>query len=217
MGRQCAGNAVWAVGVLRTILKNVERAKSRDRRFSAICGLKFSPNPSYKDVGRANLSQPIKFLFLLWVIFRGIFDSSVLATAVWCILCYFSNVLWLQCFGIFIAIYFISNIPFVNYIKIHTKQDCLIYMRTESALVGCSIILSLILSPLLTVAAIVLLSLLEVWTNLETHWLHTLLFVTCVDYILLRASGQRKMAMLANKRSAQSAAPRSSFGRVIDV
>ena len=43
----------------------------------------------------------MKFLFLLWIIIRGTFDASVLATAVWCILSYFSNVLWLQYFGIF--------------------------------------------------------------------------------------------------------------------
>jgi hypothetical protein len=159
----------------------------------------------------------MKFLFLLWITIRGTFDASVWATAAWCILCYFSNVLWLQCFGMFMTIHFVSNMHLVNYINTHTKQNCLIYMRIESVLVGLSIALGLILSPLLTVGAIALLSVLQVWTSLETHWLHTLLFVACVVYILSRADGKRRMATLVNPRSAKSTASRPDFVRVIDV
>ena len=157
----------------------------------------------------------MKFLFLLWIIIRGTFDASVLATAVWCILSYFSNVLWLQYFGIFIAIHFISKMSFLKYIGTHTKQDCLDYMRIESALVGLSIVHALILSTLPTVAAIVLLSLLEVWTRLETHWLHTWLFVACVIYNLSRVSGKRRMAVLANdlSRSHRGAVFGTAVGR----
>ena len=159
----------------------------------------------------------MKFLFLLWITVRACFDASVWATAVWCILCYFSNVLWLQCFGISRAIHFLSNLPFVNYISSHTKQHRLVYMRVESASVGLSVIFALLLSPLLTIAAIALLSVLQVWTNLETHWLHTLLFAACVIYNLSRASGKRRLAAVAHARSTQSASKVSRSVRVIDV
>jgi hypothetical protein len=159
----------------------------------------------------------MKFLFLLWITIRGTFDASVWATAAWCILCYFSNVLWLQCFGMFMTIHFVSNMHLVNYINTHTKQNCLIYMRIESVLVGLSIALGLILSPLLTVGAIALLSVLQVWTSLETHWLHTLLFVACVIYIFSRASGQRRMVLLAHAKSVRRAARSPHLLRVIDV
>jgi hypothetical protein len=137
----------------------------------------------------------MKFLFLLWITIRGTFEASVWATAVWCILYSFTNILWLQCFWVFIPIHFIWNIFFVEYVRTHTKQDCLFYMRRESMLVGLSIIHAIIISILPTIAAIVLLSLLEVWTHLETHWLHTWLFVACVVYILSRASGKRTTAV----------------------
>jgi hypothetical protein len=161
----------------------------------------------------------MKFLFLFWIIIRGAFDAAVWATAVWCILCYFSNVLWLQCLGIFVAIHFIASMPLVGYLQNHTKRECLLYMRVESALVGLSILHGLILAPLLTVAAIVLLSVLQVWTNLETHWLHTLLFVACVVYNCSRTRGRRRLALLANTRSDQDQRPagRGRMARVIDV
>jgi hypothetical protein len=159
----------------------------------------------------------MKFLFLLWVTIRGTFDAAVWATAVWCILCYFSNVLWLQCFGIFIAIHFLSNMPLGNYIKSHTRQDCLHYIQIEARQVGISIFYGLILGPLIAAAAIVLLSLVQVWTNLETHWLHTLLFVACVVYSLSRANGKRRMVVLANTKSPQSVIRRARMVRVIDV
>src|ERR1700730_11237194 len=159
----------------------------------------------------------MKFLFLLWVTIRGTFDAAVWATAVWCILCYFSNVLWLQCFGIFIAIHFLSNMPLAKYVKSHTRQDCLHYIQIEAGQVGLSIFYGLILGPLITVAAIALLSVVQVWTNLETHWLHTLLFVACVVYNFSRANGKRRMVVLANTRSDESATRRARMMRVIDV
>jgi len=137
----------------------------------------------------------MKFLFLLWIIIRGTFEASVWATAVWCILYSFTNILWLQCFWVFIPIHLIWNMSFVGYVRTHTKQDCLFYMRRESMLVGLSIIHAIIISILPTIAAIALLSLLEVWTNLETHWLHTWLFVACVVYSLSRGIGKRRMAV----------------------
>ena len=75
------------------------------------------------------------------------------------------------------------------------KRDCFSYVRIESMLVGLSIVHAVIISILPTIAAIVLLSLLEVWTHLETHWLHTWLFVACVVYNLSRGSGKRRMAV----------------------
>ena len=153
----------------------------------------------------------MKFLFLLWITIRGTFEASVWATAVWCILYSFTNILWLQCFWVFIPIHFIWNMSFVEYVRTHTKQDCLFYMRQESMLVGLSIIHAIIISILPTIAAIVLLSLLEVWTNLETHWLHTWLFVACVVYNLSRGSGKRTMAVpndfLQSDRSVREVRP----------
>src|SRR5580704_2585916 len=136
----------------------------------------------------------MRILFLLWITIRGTFEASVWATAVWCSLYSFTNILWLQCFWVFMPIHFIWNISFVAYVRTHTKQDCLFYMRQESMLVGLSIIHAIIISILPTIAAIVLLSLLEVWTKLETHWLHTWLFVACVVYHLSRRSRKRRMA-----------------------
>ena len=129
---------------------------------------------------------------------RGTFDASVWATAVWCILGYFSNVLWLQCFAISIAIQLIWIWPFKEYTRIYTKEDCLIYMRRESMLVCFAIMLAPILSIIPAIAAIALLSMLELWTHLETHWLHTWLFVACVVYNVARSSGTRRMAVLSN-------------------
>jgi hypothetical protein len=159
----------------------------------------------------------MKFLFLFWILIRGVFDAAVWGTAVWCILCYFSNVLWLQCLGIFVAIQIIASMPLVGYLQNHTQRECLLYMRVESALVGLSILHGLILAPLLTVAAIVLLSVLQIWTNLETHWLHTLLFVACVVYNCSRTRGRRRLAVLANTRSDQRPPGRGRMARVIDV
>jgi len=137
----------------------------------------------------------MKFLFLLWITIRGTFEASVWATAVWCILYSFTNILWLQCFWVFIPIHFIWNMSFAKYVRTHTKQDCLSYIRQESILVGLSIIYAIIISILPTIAAIALLSLLEVWTHLETHWLHTWLFVACVVYNLSRGRGKRTIAV----------------------
>jgi len=151
----------------------------------------------------------MKFLFLLWITIRGTFEASVWATAVWCLLYSFTNVLWLQCFWVFIPIHFLWNMSFVEYVSTHTKQDCLFYMRRESMLVGVAILLAPIISILPTAAAIILLSVLQVWTHLETHWLHTWLFVACVVYILSRGSGRRRRAVPYPSR-------RSSRG-IIDV
>jgi hypothetical protein len=137
----------------------------------------------------------MKFLLLLWITIRGTFEATVWATAVWCILYSFTNVLWLQCFWVFIPIHFIWNMSFVEYVRTHTKRDCFCYMLIESISVGLSIIHAVIISILPTIAAIVLLSLLEVWTNLETHWLHTWLFVACVVYSLSRRSRKPRMAV----------------------
>jgi hypothetical protein len=45
---------------------------------------------------------------------------------------------------------------------------------------------------------IIFLSLIEVYTGLETHWLHTWLLVACVIYVLSRARAKRRMALRAN-------------------
>jgi hypothetical protein len=140
----------------------------------------------------------MKFLLLLWIAIRGTFDAAVWATAVWCVLYSFTNVVWLQCFWVFLPIHFLWNMPFLEYVRIHSKQDCRYYLRRESILVSFAIMLAPIISILPAIAAIVLLSMLQVWTNLETHWLHTWLFVACVVYHLLRRSGKRRMAVPAS-------------------
>jgi len=140
----------------------------------------------------------MKFLFLLWITIRGIFDASVWATAVWCLLYSFTNVLWLQCFWIFLAIHLIGNLSFWKYICTQTRRDCFSYLRLDLMFVGLSILYAPIISILPTVAVIVLLSFLQTWTDLETHWLHTCLFVTCVVYNVLRGREKRRMALPAN-------------------
>jgi hypothetical protein len=137
----------------------------------------------------------MKFLFLFWIAIRGILDVSIGATAAWCAIYSFSSVSWLQCFWIILAIHFVGNLSFVKTVRTQTREDCFAYIRRESMLVGLSIISAPILAILPTVAVIVLLTLLQVWTNLETHWLHTWLFVACVVYNLSRGSGKRRMAV----------------------
>jgi len=105
----------------------------------------------------------------------------------------------------------------MKYGSTHTKQDCLFYMRRELMSVGVALILALPTSIIPTVAAILLLSLLELWTNLQTHWLHTWLCVTCILYILARGREKKKMTVHTRARTAQNAARRSRFVRVIDV
>ena len=165
-------------------------------RTRAIAAQVLSQCAVQRRVSCMHSSQPMKFVFLLWITIRGTFDASVWGTAVWCILSYFTNVLWLQCFCVFIPIHFIWNMSSIEYVRTHTNQDCLFYLRLESTLVGFAIILALVTSIIPTLAAILFLSLLAAWTNLETHWLHTWLFVACVVYILARGSGKRKMASI---------------------
>jgi hypothetical protein len=140
----------------------------------------------------------MKFLFLLWIAMVGIFDASIWATAAWCVLYSLSNVSWLQCFWMSLAIHFIGNLSFVKKIRTQTREDCFSSIRRESKLIGLAIISAPILSILPTVGAIILLSLLQAWTNLETHWLHTWLLVTCLVYNLCRVRKARKMALQAN-------------------
>jgi hypothetical protein len=142
--------------------------------------------------------QPMKILFLFWITIRGAFDASVWATAVWCLLYSFTNVLWPQCFWAFLAIHFLGNLPLVKYVSRHTSQDCFAYIFLEARSIVLSILQTPIIAVLPAVAAIVLLTFLQAWTNLETHWLHTCLFVFCLVYILLRGREKRRMARQAN-------------------
>lgn len=142
----------------------------------------------------------MKFLFLLWIAMVGIFDASIWATAAWCVFYSFVTVTWLQCFWISLAIHFIGSFSFVKYIRTHTREDCFSSIRREAKLIGLSIISAPILSILPTVGAIILLSVVQVWTNLETHWLHAWLLVTCLVYNLCRVRKARKMALQANNQ-----------------
>ena len=110
----------------------------------------------------------MKFLFLLWIAIGRIFDASIWATAAWCVLYSFSDISWLQCFWISLAIHFVGSLWFVKYIRISTREDCFSYIRRESRLFGLFIISAPVLSILPTVVAIVLLSVLQTWTNLES-------------------------------------------------
>jgi hypothetical protein len=142
----------------------------------------------------------MKFLFLLWIAMVGIFDASIWATAIWCVLYSFSTVSWLQCFWISLAIRFIGSLSFLKYIRTHTGDDCFSYIRREWKLIALFIISAPILSILPTIGAILLLSFLQFWTNLETHWMHTWLLVTCLVYNLCRVCDARKMALQANNQ-----------------
>jgi hypothetical protein len=145
----------------------------------------------------------MKILFLLWIAIRGAFDASVWATAVWCLLYSFTNILWVQFFWIFLAFHFIENLFLARYVSTHTGRDCLSSIRLELISIGLSFLHTAIVAILPTVAAIVFLSFLQAWTNLETHWLHTCLFVTCVVYILLRGHEKRRIARQAKRSLSQ--------------
>src|SRR5258705_2696458 len=119
----------------------------------------------------------IKFLFLLWVAFWSVIDASIWATASWCLLGYF-KILWFQCFWVFMLVHLVWNIPAMKYGSTRTSEDCLLYMRRESMSMGVALFLALATSLIHTAAAILLLTLSQHWTNLQTHWLHTWLRVT---------------------------------------
>ena len=135
----------------------------------------------------------------------------------WCILGYFTNVSWLQWFGIFIPIRLIWNMSSGKSVNIHTKQDYLFWIRLELLSAGIASFFALTTSIIPTIPAIALLSLLEVWTNLKTHWLHTWLFVACAVYIFTKAESKRKIAAHKVARTAQKHAIRRCSMRVIDV
>jgi hypothetical protein len=122
----------------------------------------------------------------------------VSATAAWCILYAFPKVLWPQCFWVFLAIYFLWDLSLLKYVRTHTRKDCSLYLRLDSISVVLSTFYGLVLSLLPTIAVIVLLSLMEVYTGLKTHWLHTWLLVACVIYVLSRGRGKRRMALRLN-------------------
>ena len=134
----------------------------------------------------------MKFLFLLWIAMEASLtlpSGQPLPGAYFTPLAPFPGC---NVFGSSLAIHFIGNLSFVKYIRTHTREDCFSYIRRESKLIGLSIISAPILSILPTVGVIVLLSLLQVWTNLETHWLHTWLLVTCLVYNLLQGARSAK-------------------------
>ena len=114
-------------------------------------------------------------------------------------------------------VHLVWNIPAMKYGITRTNEDCLLYMRRESMSIGVALILALPTSIIPTAAAILLLSLLELWTNLQTHWLHTWLCVTCVLYISVKASQKKRITTYARTRTVQDVAGRYRFGRVIDV
>jgi hypothetical protein len=158
----------------------------------------------------------VKFVFPLWVAFWSVIDASIWATASWCLLGYF-NILWFQCFWVFMLVHLVWNIPAIKYGSTQTNEDCLLYMRRELMSIGVALILALAASIIPTAAAILLLSILELWTNLQTHWLHTWLCVTCIVYIAGKTSQKKRRTTYARARTVQNAVGRSRFGRVIDV
>jgi hypothetical protein len=145
----------------------------------------------------------MKSLFILWITIRATFNASIWATAVWCLLYSFSSALWWQCFWIFLAIHLIRDLALFKYIRTHTKQDCFSYLRLDSMLVGLSILYAPIIAIVPALAAILILSFLQAWTNQTVHWLHTWLFVTCLVYNLLRAREERRMSRHADSKLAQ--------------
>ena len=114
-------------------------------------------------------------------------------------------------------VHLVCKIPAMKYGIIRTNEDCLLYMRREAMSIGVALILVLPLSIIPTVAAILLLSLLELWTNLQTHWSHTWLGVTCMLYIAAKATQKKSITTHTRARTVQDGAGRHRFGRVIDV
>jgi len=114
-------------------------------------------------------------------------------------------------------VHLVGNIPAMKYGIIRTNEDCLLYMRREAMSIGVALILALPVSIIPTAATILLLSLLELGTNLQTHWLHTWLCVTCLLYIAAKASQKKRITTYTRTRTVQDAAGRHRFGRVIDV
>jgi len=159
----------------------------------------------------------MKFVFAVWITISGVFDASVWATAVWCILGYFTNANWLQWFGILIPIRFIWNMSSAKSVNTHAKQDYLFWMRLELLSAGIASFFALTTSIIPAIPAIALLSLLEVWTNLKTHWFHTWLFIACAVYIFTKAESKRKLTAHKVARTAQKDAIRPCSVRVIDV
>ena len=158
----------------------------------------------------------MKFVFLFWVTFWSVIDAAIWATASWCLLGYF-EILWFQCFWVFLLVQLVCKIPAMKFGIIRTNEDCLLYMRREAMSIGVALILALPISIIPTVAAILLLSLLELWTNLQTHWSHTWLGVTCMLYIAAKATQKKSITTHTRARTVQDGAGRHRFGRVIDV
>jgi hypothetical protein len=158
----------------------------------------------------------MKFVFMLWVAFWSVIDASIWATASWCLLGYF-EILWFQCFWIFMLVHFFWNIPAIKYGSTRTNEDCLLDMRRELMSTGAALILALATSIIPTAAAILLLGVLELWTNLQTHWLHTWLCVTCALYIAVKAREKKRLTTYTRARTVQNVVGRYGSGRVIDA
>jgi hypothetical protein len=145
----------------------------------------------------------MKFLFILWITIRAIFNASIWATSAWCLLYLFINASWWQCFWIFLAIQIIGDLSLFRYIRNHNRQECFSYLRLDSILVGLSILYAPIIAIVPTIIAVLVLTFLQAWTNMTVHWLHTWLFVSCAVYNLLRAREDRRMARHAGSKPLQ--------------
>src|SRR5258708_12927224 len=158
----------------------------------AIGGSSCPPICRTKSLLYTHVSRIIKFVFLLWVAFWSVIDASIWATASWCLLGYF-KILWFQCLWVFMIVQLVWNIPAMKYGSTRTSEDCLLYMRRESMSIGVALFLALATSIIPTAAAILLLSLSELWTNLQTHCLHTWLGVTCAPYISATPTHKKRL------------------------
>lgn len=185
-------------------------------RLWADCGSSCPPIRRTKSLWYTHVSRFMKFAFLLWVALWSVIDASIWATASWCLLGYF-NILWFQCFWVFMLVHCVWNIPAIKFGSTRTNEDCLHYMRRESMSIGVALILALGTSIIPTAALILVLSISELWTKLQTHWLHTWLCVTCVLYIAVKASQKKRLTTYTRARTVQKAVGSSRFGRVIDV
>jgi hypothetical protein len=114
-------------------------------------------------------------------------------------------------------VHFFWNIPAIRYGSTRTNEDCLLYMRRELMSTGVALILALATSIIPTAAAILLLSVLELWTNLQTHWLHTWFCVTCALYIAVKAREKKRLTTYTGARTVQNVVGRYGSGRVIDA
>jgi hypothetical protein len=148
--------------------------------------------------------DPMKYLLIAWTLIRSCFEASVWATAAWCVLFPFfrhgqplpasggwNSLLWLQCFGLSLAVQLAINHRIITFAFKHSANGCQQFIKVDSMFVGSAILLALISSVIPAIGGIVLLNLTIRWTHMPPNWLRTWLFVLCICYSYFRSKGKQ--------------------------